>query len=87
HDASLAIDLLTPRRVFGLMAMDSSQNSVFVSPEILTSLHLIRANALIGLGRKAEAIRDLNVVLHEHPKNQVALHLLAVAEGRKDVDN
>lgn len=85
HDTSRAIDLLTPRRVFGLMAMDSSQDSFFVSPEILTSLHLVRGNALIGLGRKAEAIRDLNVVLQEDPKNQVALHLLAVAEGRKDV--
>ena len=89
RDISQAIDLMDSQRdsILGLVVVDTSGNSIFVSEETLASWHLLRANALIGLGEKEKAIPDLNIVLQSDPKNRYALHLLAIAEGRKQIDN
>ena len=88
RDVYQAIDLMASQRGllgFHFVVSDASGNSILVSEETLASWHLVRANALIGLGEKEKAIPDLNIVLQSDPKNRGALDLLAIAEGRKQI--
>lgn len=87
HDVSRAIDLMAPPLdIPGVLPMDASGNPIVVPQDTVAGWHVLRANALIGLGKKEDAIPDLKVVLQNDPKNQSALHLLAIAEGRKESD-
>ena len=79
RDASRAIDLMGPRLDTG--------NLIFLPQETTATFHLVRANALINLREKEKAIPDLKIVLQYDPKHRGALHLLAIAEGRKETDD
>jgi len=88
HDVSRAIDLTAPPLgIPGALPMDASGNPIYVPQETLAGWHLLRANALIALGKNNKAIPDLNIVLQSDPTNDGALHLLAIAEGRETIEN
>jgi tetratricopeptide (TPR) repeat protein len=88
RDISKAIDsLAAPPGFPGLLSVGANGQAVFVPQQTITGWRLLRANGLIGLGRREQAITDLNAVLQYDPRNKAALHLLAIADGRKKIDN
>lgn len=84
HDVSQATGSADP---LGLRGQDSLGGAMFMPNDMRIGLRLIRANALIGLGRQIDAIADLNTVLAHDPQHRQALHLLAIARGERTIED
>ena len=78
EDISRAIELIPP-----------SVNGVLLSSDVMLTreemLYLVRANALIGLGKNQQAIADVHLVLEKDPNNKKAQELMVIArEDRRN---
>ena len=87
RDASRALELITPPEDFFLRSVDSYGNPLWMRQVAIDSLHVLRANALAQLGKKEEALAEVNLVLQSDPTHPTALQLLASVEGGEEASD